>query len=89
MAGFKFHLFLRRDCYERLTEESQPLSDNDDLDALLTALRDVLMEAEDFEQPMPFDANGVPLVAYANRVDLDDPRPAITVVLREEGNLHD
>jgi hypothetical protein len=81
-AGYRIHVFFRREAFVRLTENQSQFHDgkNDLYDAILS-MREALMKAPLHDCPVLFQVGDVTLIAHFNRVDHDDPRRAITVVL--------
>jgi hypothetical protein len=81
-AGFQIHVFFRREAFVRLTENQSQFHDgNGDLYDAMLALRQAMIKAPLRDCPVLFQSGNVTLVAHLNRVDHDDPRPAVTVVL--------
>jgi len=83
-AGYRIHVFFRREAFDRLTQAPSYLSSESNglYDALLS-MREAMMKAPLRDCPVFFQAGDVALVAYLNRVDHDDPRPAATVAVAE------
>lgn len=84
-VGFRIHVFLRHEAFERLKEAPSGCghSQNDLYDVALS-LREALMHAPLRGCPVAFQVGEVTLVAHFGPLDHDDPRRAITVTLTDE-----
>ena len=82
MAGCKMHVFIRRDAFERVTENQSRfrIGENDLGDAIFRMCR-AIVNAPPCGCPIPFHVGNVALIAHLGKLDEDDERPAATVFL--------
>jgi hypothetical protein len=83
-AGFQIHVFFRQEAFVRLIQNQSQFHDGEgDLYDAVLAMREAMMKAPLRDCPVPFQVGDATLIAYFGKVDHDDPRRAVTVVLAE------
>jgi hypothetical protein len=81
-AGFRIHVFFRREAFECLTKYLRQFTgSSNDLSEALNSLREAVMRAPLRDCPVLFQVGDFTLIARFGSVDHDDPRRAITVAL--------